>query len=67
MPAPSERPLVRVCVRLFADDYDSIREICEHTGINSLNLVIREAVRSYVTQLKARERAKLDRLNRKTL
>lgn len=65
MPARSERPLVRICTRIYAEDYDAIREICALTRVNNLNLVIREAIRSYVAQTKARERLKLDKLNRR--
>jgi len=55
-----ERPLTRVCIRLWEDDYEAIREIAN--GEVSINLIIRQVVHSFVVHSNDKKRRKLDQI-----
>jgi len=59
MPA-LDKPLTRVCIRLWADDYEKLRRVCEAQGDLGLNMVIRTIVHDYVMRLNDRERKAID-------
>lgn len=63
MPAPSEKPLARICVRIWQDDYLRLRQVSAAAGDVGLNLLIRTIIHSYITQLDALERRNLDALD----
>lgn len=63
MPAKSEKPLERICARVFADDMDHIRKIANSEGVGQ-NRIIREIISKYVTHSRALERQKLDQITR---
>lgn len=62
MPTISDRPLRRVCVRLWEDNCQTIETISRTTGV-SFNQIVREAIRSYATQLRALEQKNLDKIS----
>ncbi len=62
MPQITDRPLTRVCIRLWKDDYEKLRLVSQASGETGLNHLIRTIVHSYVTQLNAIERRNLDKL-----
>lgn len=64
MPKISEKPLTRVCIRVWKEDYDKLREVSEASNDIGVNLLIREIVHNYVKNLRDRERQNLDRLGR---
>jgi hypothetical protein len=66
MPTVSSEPLIRVCIRVRKADYDYIRTVTETVDAGGINLIIRTAIHSYVTQLKAIERRNLDKLESPT-
>lgn len=49
----------RLCVRLYRDDTQTLRRIAEVKGIG-FNQLIRQIIKSYCTQITARERQNLD-------
>lgn len=58
MPALS-RPVIRICCRLWADDYDKIRRVAEMQGIG-MNEIIRHCIHDYIMRLTDRERRAID-------
>ena len=55
-------PYIRVCVRLWREDYEYIRRISEANGEVGLNLLIRQSVHTIANQFRAKERGKIDDL-----
>ena len=62
MPRISEEALERVCLRVWADDYEYLRTICKSQGSLSLNLLIRQIIRRYVMELRDVERHQQDKI-----
>ena len=57
----STAPLARICVRVFQDDYDFIREMADAApGEVSANLILRTIIHNYVNQIRANQRGKID-------
>lgn len=61
MPQIFDRPLARICVRIFADDYKYILEMADASDV-SANLIIRNITSNYVKNLRDKERVKIDQL-----
>ncbi len=61
MPAKSEEPLTRLCLRLRTDDLTDLTLLSEASG-NPINKLVREIVHSYVVQLRDKRRQNLDQL-----
>lgn len=61
MPQVTDKPLIRICTRLFAEDLEYLTRMAEATeaGI-SRDMILRNIVHNYVMQIKSRERARLD-------
>lgn len=60
MPKISDRELVRVCHRLFADDYEILKDMAREAGDGNTNRIIREIIATFVRQTKNLERQKFD-------
>ena len=60
MPLISDKPLKRVCIRLWEDDYDAIQRLANEGSETSTNEIIRTIVHNYVLRMKDLERRKLD-------
>ncbi len=54
MPARSDEPLLRVCIRPFEADYEYLRRVAASKGLK-LNLLIRSIINSYTNQLREKE------------
>lgn len=61
MPQVFDKPLARICVRVYAEDYNYILEMASASDV-SANLIIRNIVNSYVKNLRDREREKIDQI-----
>ena len=57
-----DRPMTRVCVRLWAEDCEELQRLAATNGNLTFNLVLRQIVHSYVTQMRAKVRRNLDKL-----
>jgi hypothetical protein len=58
MPKLSDKPLTRICIRVYADDYNELRRM---SGTDrQTNLLIRTIVQSYVRQMRDKVRAYRD-------
>jgi hypothetical protein len=55
-------PYIRVCVRLWREDYEYIRRVSQANGEVGLNLLIRQSVHTIANQFRAKERGKIDNL-----
>lgn len=62
MPQVFDKPLARICVRVYDEDYKYILEMAASSNV-SANLIIRNIVNSYVKSLRDRERTRMDQLN----
>lgn len=63
MPVIDDKPLARICVRIFQEDYDYVRLMASaRSGSVSANEIIRTILHNYVTQLRANERERIDQL-----
>ncbi len=58
--AEAEKKTTRICVRIFSDDLDYLREVAETNSDLGYNLLIRQIVADYVMRLRDRERRALD-------
>jgi hypothetical protein len=58
---PSDRPLERICVRVYKADYEKACRVAAATG-TTVNVIIREALHSYMLHLNDLERKSLDTL-----
>lgn len=54
MPARSDEPLLRVCIRPFEADYEYLRRVAHAKGLK-LNLLLRSIINSYTNQLREKE------------
>jgi len=59
MPAKSETPLTRLCLRLRSDDLEVLENMGAASGTN-LNLLVREIVHKFVINLQDLRRRHLD-------
>jgi predicted DNA binding CopG/RHH family protein len=59
MPAKSETPLTRLCLRLRSDDLEVLENMGAASGTN-LNLLVREIVHKFVINLQDFRRRSLD-------
>ena len=57
----SDRPLERICVRVFASDYTKANEVARAMGV-PVNVIIREALHNYLRHLTDLERKAIDTL-----
>ena len=57
-----DKTLTRVCVRLWADDYEYLRRMSQSRGSLGLNLLIRQVVHSYVAHTNDQENQQLNKL-----
>ncbi len=55
-----DEKLVKVCLRLWKDDMDTIREMANSGSSAGINGVIRRIIHTYVMHVKDRERKNLD-------
>lgn len=60
MPQP-DRPLTRVCLRLYESDYEKLRLLSRSNGDQGINQIVREIIHSYVTNLTDLENQSLSR------
>lgn len=60
MPAPSEKPLVRICTRIFKEDLDFIHELERETGVSGTSLIIRQTLNKTFNHFRDLRRQKLD-------
>lgn len=58
----NDKTLARVCVRVWADDYEYLRRVSKVQGALGLNLTIRQIIHSYVSHLKDEEQRQLNKL-----
>lgn len=62
MPVIDEKPLTKICLRIFQEDYDYIRQMAGARQGVSANEIMRTIMHNYVKQLRAVERDNIDRL-----
>lgn len=55
----SDRPLERICVRVFKSDYDKAQQVAQARGV-PVNHIIRECLHSFILHLNDLERKSLD-------
>lgn len=73
--ADETKPLAKVCLRIFEDDYNFIKEMAdsaaESSGLArrgtvdsiSANRIIRQIINNYVNQIRADARQRVDKLD----
>lgn len=59
MPARSERPLKKICARIFEDNYDVLNEVADLRGV-PFNTIVREMIDTFCRQTFAEVRKKID-------
>src|SRR5258708_38203922 len=57
----SDKALARICVRVFADDYEKDQKVAQARGV-PVNVIIRECLHSFILRLNDLERRNLDTL-----
>lgn len=55
----SDKPLVRICVRVFEDDYAKACKVAQARGV-PVNVIIRECLHSFILRLNDLERKAID-------
>lgn len=65
MPKISDRPLTKICVRLWADDYQYLKQKSEENPEIPFNFLVRNIVTTFVRQMRAMENRLIDEADTK--
>jgi len=60
MPKISDRPLQKICVRLWEDDYNYLLQKSKENPETPFNFLVRNIVTTFVRQMKATENRMID-------
>lgn len=63
MPAPSEKPLSKLCIRIFTEDELALRELAAASGGSvAMNTLIRSIIHNYIVQMRDIQRKNIDKI-----
>jgi hypothetical protein len=60
VPKISDRPLTKICVRLWSDDYDYLTQKSRENPETPFNFLVRNIVTTFVRQMRATENRMID-------
>lgn len=60
MPKISDRPLTRICSRLWSDDVDYLQQKARENPDTNFNFLVRSIVSTFVRQMRATENRMID-------